>query len=69
MSSQGGREGVKICQFYVVKRQLKGGEGVKNCRFCDDIVYGQPLIGWKMIQNTPGPRIMLFLGLGKSRIK
>ena len=32
-----------MCQFYLVKRRLRGGEGVKNCRFWDDIVYGRPL--------------------------
>ena len=31
-----------ICQFYLVKRRLRGGEGVKNRRFWDDIVYGRP---------------------------
>ena len=36
---EGGR--VKICQFYLVKRRLRGGEGVKNRRFWDDIVYGR----------------------------
>ena len=43
MSSQGGRGGGKNCQFYLVERQLRGGEGVKNCRFWDNIVYGWPL--------------------------
>ena len=28
------------CQFYLVKRQLRGGEGVKNCWFWDNIFYG-----------------------------
>ena len=44
MSSQGGRGGGgKNCQFYLVKRQLRGGEGVKNQQFWDDIVYEWPL--------------------------
>ena len=34
--------GVKNCKFYLVKRRLRGGEGVKNCWFWDDIVYGRP---------------------------
>ena len=37
----GGR--VKYCQFYLVKSRLREGEGVKNCWFWDDIVYGRPL--------------------------
>ena len=39
----GGGGGVKDCRFYLVKRRLRGGEGVKNRRFWDDIVYGRPL--------------------------
>ena len=35
--------GVKNCQFYLVKRRLRRGEGVRNWRFWDDIVYGRPL--------------------------
>ena len=35
--------GVKNCRFYLVKRQLRWGEGVKNRRFWDNIVYGRPL--------------------------
>ena len=51
MSSQG----VKNSRFYLVKRRLRGGrgEGVKNCRFWDDRVYGQPLIS----------NVFLYLGL------
>ena len=30
---KGGGGGVKNCQFYLVKRQLRGGEGVENRRF------------------------------------
>ena len=33
---------VKKCHVKLVKRQIRG-EGVKHCRFWDDIVYGQPL--------------------------
>ena len=46
MSSQGGRGGVKNCQFYLVKRQLRGGEGVKKRQFRDDLGYGRPLRQW-----------------------
>ena len=30
------------------KRRLRGGEGVKNRRFWDDIVYGRPLINFSL---------------------
>ena len=30
---KGGGEGVKNCQFYFVKRRLRGREGVNNHRF------------------------------------
>ena len=33
---------LKNCQFYLVKRRRRGGEGGKNCWFWDDIVYGRP---------------------------
>ena len=38
MSSQGGKVGVKNCQFYLVKKTTKRGEGVKNRQFSDDLV-------------------------------
>ena len=38
-----GIESLKNSRFYFVKRRLRAGEGVKNCRFWDDIVYGRPL--------------------------
>jgi hypothetical protein len=38
----GGGWGFKNCQFYLVKRRLRGGEGVKNRWFWDGIVYGRP---------------------------
>ena len=33
MLSQGVRKGVKICQFYLIKRQLIGGRGSKSANF------------------------------------
>ena len=66
MSSQGGRA-VKNYQFYLVKRRLRGGEGVKNRQFWDDIVYWRPLSplngsmtvvadAQKVITRTPFPK-------------
>ena len=48
-----GGGGVKNCQFYLVKRRLRGREGVKNRKFCDDIVYGRPQRG-KEYMNIAG---------------
>ena len=39
-----GERGVKNCRFYTVKRQLRGGKGVKNRQFWDNMVYGLPPI-------------------------
>ena len=39
---KGGGGWVKNCQFYLLKRRLRGGEGFKNCPFWDEIVYGRP---------------------------
>ena len=59
--------GVKNYQFYLVKRRLRGGEGVKNRQFWDDIVYWRPLSplngsmtvvadAQKVITRTPFPK-------------
>ena len=40
--------GVKNGQFYLVKRRLRGGEGVKNRRFSDDVVYERPPRGLEL---------------------
>ena len=45
MSSQGGQK----LPVLLSRKTTKRGEGVKNCRFLDDIAYGRPLMGHDLI--------------------
>ena len=41
MSSQGGKGGGQKWPILLSKKTTKRAEGVKNCWFCEDIVYGR----------------------------
>ena len=58
-------------KFSLVKRRLRGGKGVKNRRFSDDIVYGRPLIiySFKNTLMLPVWSHLKYLRLAQVRLK